>query len=628
MLLKQNGAFMNDRRTEGKLIDPNEKKQKQHMIRKTKNPGKPGVYYLYALFFILTFGYFYWFGDYVLFFQEKQSILIFTSESLEEYFIKPGGLLEFAGEFLTRLYINPGPGALILSVILTIPAILLLQINKKLFSDLSYSPLFLMLPSCMLLLMQTHYYHMMEHNLGYILALLYFLFTILPDKKQHRYIALAVFPLVYYLVGAYIWIFLVVFIIYSLLYEKGNLRFIYPFVSLGIAGITFMVFRFLVFLQPVDQFFGYPLPLVPDQQHSIIFYLLTGYLVLYPLLGKAPLLFRFSKKYIRIVAFSSVLLVFGITAIFLSRLYNPQTARVLELQKYVFEKKWKEAIELHETTPSKNLIGQYFYNIALSERGQLCERLFYGSQDFGGSSLILPWSNQHLSRGGYFYYAIGLINEAHRWAYEDMVVNGYSPQNLKLLVKTNLINENHRMAGKYIRMLKNSLNYRNWAQEYTRLLNKPERIQSHPELGEKIRLLPEEDFFIQLNQPQNNIPLLLNANQTNRKAFEYKLAWYLLNKNVEPLVHHIESMKEMGYERIPLHVEEAALAYENSAGELPDLGGLSIRKEIRLRFKQYFSTYKQMQQNPAVGRQQMRNQFSNTFWFYFHFKETDSGSNK
>ncbi|MBS3777647.1 MAG: hypothetical protein KGY70_20810, partial [Bacteroidales bacterium] len=112
------------------------------------------------------------------------------------------------------------------------------------------------------------------------------------------------------------------------------------------------------------------------------------------------------------------------------------------------------------------------------------------------------------------------------------------------------------------------------------------------------------------------------------KAFEYKLAWYLLNKNVEPLVHHIKRMEKLGYERIPLHVEEAALAYENSAGELPDMGGLSIRREIRLRFKQYFSTYKQMQQNQALGRQQMRNQFSNTFWFYFHFKETDSGSNK
>ena len=464
------------------------------MNRKIKDFQNTYLYYLFALFFILTFGYFYRFGDYVLFFQEKQSILIFSPGALEEYFIKPGGLLEFAGEFLTRLYINPGPGALILSVILTIPGILLLKINKKLFSDLSYSPLFLMLPSYMLLLMQTHYYHLMEHNLGYILVLIYFLFAILPDKKQHRYIALAVFPLVYYLMGAYIWIFLAMFIIYSLVYEKENLRFIYTAVSLGIAGITFMVFRFLIFLQPVDQFFGHPVPLVPDQHHNIIFYLLTGYLVLYPLLGKAPLLFRFGKKYIRIVAFSSVLVVFGITAIFLSGLYNPQTDRVLELQRYVFEKKWKEAIELHETTPSKNLIGQYFYNIALSETDQLCKRLFYGSQDFGANSLILPWGNEHLSRGAYFYYAIGLINEAHRWAYEDMVVNGYTPQNLKLLVKTNLINENHRMAGKYIRILKNPSITINGPRSTAGFLTNPKGFNPIRSWGKRSAFCPRKIF--------------------------------------------------------------------------------------------------------------------------------------
>ncbi|MGM0530784.1 MAG: DUF6057 family protein, partial [Bacteroidota bacterium] len=356
--------------------------------------------------------------------------------------------------------------------------------------------------------------------------------------------------------------------------------------------------------------------------------LLTGYLILYPLLVKIPFPFKLRQKYIRPVSLVSVLVAFALTVLILSKLYNPQTNRVLQLQKYVFERKWKEAIAFHENAPSKNLIGQYFYNIALSEADQLCERLFYGRQDFGANALILPWGNEHLNRGGYFYYATGLINEAHRWAYEDMVVNGYRPQNLKLLAKTNLINGNYRMAEKYINMLKKSVNYRTWAKEYEALLYEPERVQSHPELGEKIKLLPKEDFFIQLNTPQNNIPLLLNANQTNRKAFEYKMAWYLLTKNVEGVVQGIKGMEDLGYERPPRHVEEAALAYSNSTGNLPDLGKFSIRKDIKLRFQQYISTYKKTRENPSQGRQQMQNQFSNTFWYYFHFKETNTESNQ
>jgi hypothetical protein len=595
------------------------------MTRKTKSNGKTDIYYLFALFFILTFGYYYWFGDYVLFFQEKQSLLIFTGEFLEQYFTRPGCLLEFAGEFLTHFYINPTNGALVLAAILTLPGIILLRVNRRLFSNRSFSLLFALLPSLLLLLMQTHYYHQMEHNLGFLLVLLYFLFTILQDNRQGRYVALAIFPVIYYLAGGFVWIFLAMFIIYSLLYDEGKQRYLYPAVLLGISGVTVLVFKVFLFLQPLDELFTYPLPFIADPRHNIIFYLIIAYLILYPVFGKTPILLRMKKKKTRPVLLIAMTVFFGLTVLILSRLYNPQTNRVLQLQKYVFEKKWDEAIELHEMTPSKNLIGQYFYNIALSETDQLCDRLFFGRQDFGAGSLILPWGNEHLSRGAYFYYAVGLINEAHRWAYEDMVVNGYRPQNLKLLAKTNLINGNYQMAEKYIGMLKNSFNYSGWAKEYETLLYNPEKTEAHPELGEKIKLLPNEDFFIQLQNPQNNIPLLLDANQTNRKAFEYKIAWYLLTKNVEPAVRHIRRMEELGYEHLPRHVEEAVMAYSNSAGTMPPLGRFSVRQDTKLRFRQYVATYNKMQQNPSGVGKQMRNQFNNTFWFYFHFKETNSG---
>src|SRR6056297_739076 len=108
------------------------------MTQNRKRSRNSKIYYLLAFFFVLTFGYFYWFGDYVVFFQEKQSLLIFTRECLQEYFIKPGGLLEFAGEWLTRFYIQPANGAVILAVLLTLPAIAMLQINKRLPADRAF----------------------------------------------------------------------------------------------------------------------------------------------------------------------------------------------------------------------------------------------------------------------------------------------------------------------------------------------------------------------------------------------------------------------------------------------------------------------------------------------------------
>jgi Family of unknown function (DUF6057) len=596
------------------------------MILKSKRTGNTDIYYLLPSFFILTFIYFYWFGDYVLFFQEKQSLFIFSGEYLHEYLIKPGGLLELAGNFLTQFYLNTANGALILSAILTVPLVILFKINKRLFSDRAFLLLSLLVPSCLLLLMQSHYYHSMEYNLGFLSVLLYFSFSILPGKKQSRYIALALFPLFYYLIGAYIWIFLGMFIVFSLSHEKGRLRFVYAVFLVIIAAVSILVFKAFLFLQPFDQLFRYPLPLerpiIDVFKHKIFFYLLTGYVIFYPLLSKTSFLLKIKKKLIKPISVISILIAFLLTFFLLSKLYNKQTSRVLHLQEFVLDRKWNEVIEFHENYPSKNLIGQYFYNIALSETDQLCDKLFFGRQDFGVKSLILPWDNDltQINRGAYFPYSIGLINEAHQWAYVSMVVYGYRPQNLKLLVKTNLISGNYRMAKKYIDKLKKSLNYISWAKEYEKMLYKPALIQSHPELGEKIKLLPNEDFFIQSENPQNNLPLLLNANQTNRKAFEYQIAWFLLNKNIEEAAKHIKKMKKMGYTRIPRHVEEAALVYYDLTGNIPELGGLKISLETQLRFRQYVTIYKSMRQNPSVDNKTLRDQFGNTFWFYFHFK--------
>jgi hypothetical protein len=589
------------------------------MIQKTKIAGKPDVYILLAFFYILTFGYFNWIGNYLLFFQEQQSLFVFSGEYLHEYIIKPGGLLEYAGKFLTQFYSNTVIGSLILAGTLTLTGFIFLKINKRLFPNRSFSSLFLIIPSCLLFLMQTHYYHFMEYNLGFLLVLLYFLLSILPKKKYYRYIALMLIPLFYYVTGAFSFIFAGIYLLYCLLYEKGRQGYLYSIILIGITTLSVFVFKEALFLQPYANLIRYPLPFMLDARHKILFYVLTGYLILYPLFGKIT----FPKKInTRPFELASILIVFSVTVLLLFKLYNPQTARVLQIEKMVFEEKWKEAIEFQESHPSKNLIGQYFYNLALSETDQLCDRLFFGRQDFSANSLILPWGNEHLNQGAYFYYSVGLTNAAHRWAYEEMVVYGYRPQNVKILAKTNLINGNYPMAKKYIDILKKTYNYNHWAKEYEKLLADTMLIQNHPELGKKREILPKEDFFMQIDNPQENIPLLLKADPNNKKAFEYEMAWWLLTKNVEAVVNSIKNMKGMGYTRIPRHVEEAALAYLNSTGKLPDLGGLAIRPETQARFGQYVSTFKSIRQNPTSGKEIMQKYFGNTYWFYFHFNQT------
>ena len=152
------------------------------------------------------------------------------------------------------------------------------------------------------------------------------------------------------------------------------------------------------------------------------------------------------------------------------------------------------------------------------------------------------------------------------------------------------------------------------------MLYKPDLINKHHELGEKIRLLPKENFFIHTENPQNNISLILQSDPHNKKAFEYLMAWLLLNGNVAEVVNNMGLMKNMDYSGIPRHIEEAALAYADSKGELPDLGGLQISPETQQRFEQYVATYRRINPKTVRGMEEMKNKFGNTFWYYFHFK--------
>ena len=578
------------------------------------------VYVSMGLFLLVAFGFFCFIGNYVLYFQETQSLFIFSGEYLHQHLLKPGALLEYAARFLTQFYPGKLSGSLILSAILTFPGIILLIINKRLIPGISFSLLLLLVPSCLMLLMQANYYHMMEYNLGFLLILFYYLFSLSSGGKYHRSLLLILFPLFYYLAGAYAMIFAVMYVIHNLFHKKGKLKYFYSLLLLIIAAITFIISWKILFLQPVEQFILFPLPLLENPAYRTTFFILTGYIVFYPLLCRIARLSKDSSLNPRIYPIVSVIIVFALTIFLLIKTYNPQTARVVELERLIFSEKWDEAIRFHEKKPSLNLIGQYFYNIALSETDQLCDRLFFGKQDFGAGSLVLPWGDAHLNRGGYFYYAIGLINEAHRWAYEEMVVYGYRPQNIELLAKTSLINGDYIMAKKYLNILKKTIYYRKWAKEFEKLADNPDLILSHPELGAKLKILPKNNFFIQFNEPQNNLAFILEGQPDNRKAIEYYLAGLLLTKKVEIAVNNVRNMKTSGYTRIPRHIEEAVLIYYNSQRVFPDLGGLKISQETQTRFEHYLSSYMTARQNPSTLKEKMQKEFGNTFWYYFHFK--------
>ncbi|SHG00610.1 hypothetical protein SAMN05444274_11822 [Mariniphaga anaerophila] len=577
-------------------------------------------YRLFLVGYILIFGYYYWLGDYIFAFQENSFLLVWTPEYLIPFLLKPGGILELAGKILTQLYMNQFIGSLILSGIIILPSVLLYSIDRKLNTDhFVFSGFIYIIPTALLMLLQTFYYHFMEYNIGINAILLYSLFSTHHYKKKKYYLPLIMLPLFMYVAGAYTLVFIGTCIVLCLTQQKkrGILR--YFLVIILETVITIVAFQKYFFLQPYSQILKFPLPTLDIQEYKLLLFSLGAIIVLHPLLLKNNALkLALSKlRYFQGIALVFILL---LTSAAMYRLYNPQVINVIKMQKLITEKKWDKVIDFHENEPSRNLIGQFFYNIALSETNQLCDRLFCGQQDFGPKSLVLPWDNEHLNWGAHFFYSIGLINEAHRWAYEEFIVYGAKPQNTTLLAKTNLINGNYARAEKYIRLLKHTFNYRKEGKELEALLENPKSIMSHSEFKRRMENLPKNQFFIQVSDPQNNIPLMLKDNIHNTQALEYQMAWYLLTKDVSSIIGNIDAFKKADYKALPTHIEEAILAYQNSTKKNVNLSEYNISEKTQENFRKYVSSFTRLKNDKKSLQSYLKKEFGNTFWYYFHFQ--------
>jgi hypothetical protein len=122
------------------LMNKNRNKNTQSgrrtIIKDEIKVGEPADYLLPAAIFILSGIYFYLFGNHIFFYQENLSLFVFSREYLIQFASKPGGLLEYAGNFLSQGYFNNLYGTLVLSVVFTSIAIVFQKIGKHLHKDM------------------------------------------------------------------------------------------------------------------------------------------------------------------------------------------------------------------------------------------------------------------------------------------------------------------------------------------------------------------------------------------------------------------------------------------------------------------------------------------------------------
>ncbi len=577
-----------------------------------KNSSKPILFL--ALLFLISVIYFAGFGNAVFFYQENRSLFIFSGAYLREFLLIPGGLTEYMGNFISQWYHSSLYGSLVLSLILVLFAAALFRIYKVLTGQKPLCLILIIGPSCLLLVMQMRTNHFIHHSLGYLFLALFTWLSVYFSRKHLHFLVPLLFPAFVHLTGSFALVFPAIYTIYSLVHNKGRSRYTLPVILFIIALLSLTGFEGILLNHPPEKYLGHPLNFIyPENLHTGDIFLCT-YLILFPLLVRAAGSIKITAKFSRLPSFGLSFMVLLVTVIMLGALHDPDFAKRSRIEKFFVHREWDKVIAQHEKDPSKHISGPYYYNLALSEKGQLCERMFHGRQDFGEESLLIRSNQEYIDRSMYYYYTLGFINEAHHLAYESMVLNGYRPENIKMLIKCDLINGNFRSAIRYIDILKKTFHYRQWAEKHEKMLHRPDLVLADPGLGAKIKLLPRKDFFISPSDALN-IDLMLWSNPENKIAFEYKLARLLLEKDFKEVVYQVKKMKDMDYECLPRHIEEAITLFIKQDHELPYLGDFELSLELRNSFDQYAAATKE---NPGTAA--IENSWGTTYWYYFEFQ--------
>lgn len=551
-------------------------------------------------------------------YQEKLSLFEFSGDYLSDYLNQPGQLLIYLGRFLTTFFFNRILGGIIISLIICTFAFLLSKIFRQISGKRT---LFIPFTAALgIYFLQTDYHYLIYNSLGLLLQVLLFY---LLKKQLKGWLPVLLIPFWYFMMGSFALVFCLMYTCYiiTLSFRNGW----YKVISLWIVMfITIYLSEEYLFFQTERTLILFPLSKPEVGSHFMIFLLISATLSAIPLIAKSGMILPTPEILPHRLERTAglLLLLSALIAIPVVR-FDKKDDQFFKVENLFYQNRFSEVIDFLVKNPTQNKLTVYLNNIALCETGRLNDMLFHFRQDPDGQTLFLKWEmlDEVLRNGGYFYYTTGMINEALRWAYENMVMKGLTPEGIRMLIRTEIINGNYGVAAKYVSILKKTAFYGKEARRYERFLTNDGAVNKDPYFGPRRKAKLTHDFFTLTGDPYANLEMSLAADSMNRKSFEYKLAYMLLKKDHRGLAENLNNLSLYGFSKIPVHLEEAAIVYKRIySGEIPVMRDLQISQTTEANFARFMQTLNNYGNDLKVAEPFLRQKFGNTFWYYVFYR--------
>jgi hypothetical protein len=212
---------------------------------------------------------------------------------------------------------------------------------------------------------------------------------------------------------------------------------------------------------------------------------------------------------------------------------------------------------------------------------------------------------------------LGLVGDAEHLAHEALENEGVRPELLRVLAQINVLKDRPQAARVFLNVLGQIPFQGGWAKTWLRNLEGNPRLTGNAALDAIRPLMPTNDLAHEAFPAEALLAQLLRCNPTNQMAFEYLMAEYLMNSEVNKLVDRLGQLDSFKYAVIPRHYEEAVLLCQQMRGTPIALHGRSIRPETIERYRRFTEAMNQRVLDTDDGRRAFARDFGDTFWYFY-----------
>ncbi len=575
----------------------------------------------------------------VIHYSEQQISWLSGIHFFKYYLTYPGGLAEYFTLFISQFFYSELIGSIIIALFPLLAIILLLK-SLYLRLNTSFLPVLLLpLIQVLILSLMTDYLFNFSVVINlFIVSLILFCCIYAEAKfKINLYFTFIPSLFIIYIVsgGVYFLIFAISAI--SLLLYKPNRSRLFLIVILAILSILIPWFSWkFIYLTTLEHAFLRSVPdVAPMLRYSkpILFLVTLGIMPLIIAVNLIAEIFKntikkktkkntsppvktTNKNLLPLLLQTAGILVFAFISFYYS--YKPQEKLKAEIRHSALLEKWDDVLLKYPQVEGYDRMVNFQFNRAIANSGQMLERLFDYPQVLGTQGLFLdrPFTSEVALPNSDLYFDLGNIDESQRFAFESQTLMAYSPLVLKRLILNSLILEDYEAAKTFSNVLNENPVENDWLKNYENFPENPEKASENELVAEKRNIFARQGglFFT----PRDKMLILLNKNSRNKKAFEYLIAFDLMEHDLASFTEDMKFFNDQGYKKLPKTIEEAVVLFLSQRPDNQFLRSFRISPETFNRFREFVKAMNSGKGNKEKAKIQAA-AFSNTYWYYVLF---------